>query len=79
MTPKYVSMLGCRENDTDTNLQCYLCPGNSRAAGDKNPEYTNTFAFVNDYSAVKEQQPEYERTESSGDSAYNPQPTSMTS
>jgi UDPglucose--hexose-1-phosphate uridylyltransferase len=36
-----------------------LCPGNQRAAGDKNPDYKKTFAFVNDYSAVKESQPDY--------------------
>ncbi|KAF4123051.1 UDPglucose--hexose-1-phosphate uridylyltransferase, partial [Geosmithia morbida] len=46
--------------------KCYLCPGNPRAAGDTNPKYEKTFAFVNDYSAVKEQQPEY-TAESSGD------------
>ncbi|KAK4153016.1 galactose-1-phosphate uridylyltransferase [Chaetomidium leptoderma] len=39
--------------------KCYLCPGNQRAQGDSNPQYDNTFAFVNDYSAVKEQQQEY--------------------
>ncbi|KAK4110924.1 galactose-1-phosphate uridylyltransferase [Canariomyces notabilis] len=39
--------------------KCYLCPGNKRAQGDSNPEYQNTFAFVNDYSAVKEEQQEY--------------------
>ncbi|KAK0715275.1 galactose-1-phosphate uridyl transferase [Lasiosphaeris hirsuta] len=39
--------------------KCYLCPGNTRAQGDSNPEYENTFAFVNDYSAVKEEQQEY--------------------
>lgn len=36
--------------------QCYLCPGNERAQGDKNPHYDSTFVFVNDYSAVKEEQ-----------------------
>ncbi|CCE26785.1 probable galactose-1-phosphate uridylyltransferase [Claviceps purpurea 20.1] len=41
--------------------KCYLCPGNSRAAGETNPKYEKTFAFVNDYSAVKEQQPGYEQ------------------
>ncbi|PHH63660.1 hypothetical protein CDD81_5641 [Ophiocordyceps australis] len=41
------------------DAKCYLCPGNSRASGDKNPCYEKTFAFVNDYSAVKEQQPDY--------------------
>ncbi|KHN99813.1 Galactose-1-phosphate uridylyltransferase [Metarhizium album ARSEF 1941] len=39
--------------------KCYLCPGNTRASGDTNPNYGKTFAFVNDYSAVKEQQPDY--------------------
>ncbi|RDL38903.1 Galactose-1-phosphate uridylyltransferase [Venustampulla echinocandica] len=40
---------------------CYLCPGNKRAQGDINPKYTETFVFVNDYSAVKEEQAEYKQ------------------
>ena len=44
----------------DYDATCYLCPGNKRAQGDQNPQYENTFVFVNDYSAVKEQQQEYE-------------------
>jgi UDPglucose--hexose-1-phosphate uridylyltransferase len=43
----------------DFDPKCYLCPGNSRASGDKNPHYDNTFVFVNDYSAVKETQDDY--------------------
>ncbi len=31
---------------------CYLCPGNDRAAGVKNPPYTGTFAFDNDFAAL---------------------------
>jgi UDPglucose--hexose-1-phosphate uridylyltransferase len=31
---------------------CYLCPGNERAGGHKNPEYGGTFAFTNDFSAL---------------------------
>ena len=31
---------------------CYLCPGNERAGGLKNPDYTGTFAFDNDFSAI---------------------------
>ncbi len=31
---------------------CYLCPGNTRAGGKKNPEYTSTFVFDNDFSAL---------------------------
>lgn len=33
--------------------KCYLCPGNTRAQGDANPKYNETFVFVNDYAAVK--------------------------
>lgn len=45
---------------------CYLCPGNQRAQGDANPVYESTFVFVNDYSAVKEQQTDYEPPEQNG-------------
>lgn len=31
---------------------CYLCPGNSRAGGHKNPDYAATFVFDNDYAAL---------------------------
>ena len=31
---------------------CYLCPGNERADGARNPRYTNTFVFDNDYPAL---------------------------
>lgn len=33
---------------------CYLCPGNTRASGDKNPEYKGTYSFTNDFSALLE-------------------------
>ena len=32
---------------------CYLCPGNVRAGGKKNPAYTGTFVFDNDFAALK--------------------------
>src|ERR1043166_1243013 len=32
--------------------QCYLCPGNTRANGETNPNYTSTFAFDNDFPAL---------------------------
>lgn len=47
--------------------KCYLCPGNTRAQGDRNPVYKNTFAFVNDYSAVKEEQQEYKPPSAAGE------------
>lgn len=31
---------------------CYLCPGNIRANGNKNPDYNNTFVFTNDFPAM---------------------------
>ena len=31
---------------------CYLCPGNERAGGKRNPEYTSTFVFDNDFPAL---------------------------
>lgn len=31
---------------------CYLCPGNERAGGHKNPDYKGTFVFTNDFSAL---------------------------
>lgn len=31
---------------------CYLCPGNSRAGGHRNPDYKTTFIFDNDYAAL---------------------------
>jgi UDPglucose--hexose-1-phosphate uridylyltransferase len=33
--------------------ECYLCPGNSRAGGARNPQYLDTFVFDNDFSALK--------------------------
>ncbi|MGB8475651.1 MAG: UDP-glucose--hexose-1-phosphate uridylyltransferase [Candidatus Acidiferrum sp.] len=32
--------------------ECYLCPGNVRAEGLRNPSYTETFVFSNDYPAL---------------------------
>src|SRR4029079_11590208 len=31
---------------------CYLCPGNQRAGGERNPAYASTFVFTNDYAAL---------------------------
>ena len=33
--------------------QCYLCPGNERAGGLRNPKYESTFVFENDFAALK--------------------------
>jgi UDPglucose--hexose-1-phosphate uridylyltransferase len=36
---------------------CYLCPDNFRAGGVKNPPYTETFVFDNDFAALKPETP----------------------
>jgi len=36
---------------------CYLCPGNLRAGGVRNPQYTSTFVFDNDFAALKPDTP----------------------
>jgi UDPglucose--hexose-1-phosphate uridylyltransferase len=36
---------------------CYLCPGNSRVGGVRNPQYTTTFVFQNDFAALKQDTP----------------------
>ncbi len=40
------------ENLPSYDPTCYLCPGNERAAGMKNPAYAGTFVFDNDFSAL---------------------------
>jgi UDPglucose--hexose-1-phosphate uridylyltransferase len=37
--------------------RCYLCPGNSRAGGVKNPNYSSTFVFENDFAALRMDSP----------------------
>lgn len=36
---------------------CYLCPGNERAAGSRNPSYASTFVFTNDFAALMPEVP----------------------
>lgn len=43
-------------DNSPTRLQydpeCYLCPGNLRANGERNPHYERTFVFTNDFAAL---------------------------
>jgi len=32
--------------------ECYLCPGNARVTGARNPDYAGTFVFQNDFAAL---------------------------
>src|ERR1051326_7967902 len=36
---------------------CYLCPGNQRAGGVRNPQYSSTFIFDNDFAALQNDVP----------------------
>ncbi|MBL7006508.1 MAG: UDP-glucose--hexose-1-phosphate uridylyltransferase [Spirochaetia bacterium] len=42
---------------------CYLCPGSERAGGLRNPDYTDTFVFDNDFSALLPETPDEEISE----------------
>jgi len=60
--------LGQVEKTSPENLPtydptCYLCPGNARAGGVRNPDYRGTFVFDNDFAALhpEEVEPEEER------------------
>jgi UDPglucose--hexose-1-phosphate uridylyltransferase len=48
--------VGQRSAEPDTapsfDPGCYLCPGNERAGGVRNPDYESTFVFVNDFAAL---------------------------
>jgi UDPglucose--hexose-1-phosphate uridylyltransferase len=37
------------------DADCYLCPGNERASGSVNPDYSGAFAFDNDFAALTAQ------------------------
>ncbi|MBT3392042.1 MAG: UDP-glucose--hexose-1-phosphate uridylyltransferase [Chloroflexi bacterium] len=37
---------------------CYLCPGNERVGGLRNPDYAETFVFTNDFAALLPDTPE---------------------
>mgnify|MGYP005840040737 CR=1 FL=1 len=45
--------------------KCYLCPGNERAGGKRNPAYTSTFVFDNDYPGLLPDTPEAELSQDS--------------
>lgn len=36
---------------------CYLCPGNERVGGEKNPNYEHVYSFQNDFSALLQDTP----------------------
>mgnify|MGYP003676668145 CR=1 FL=1 len=40
------------EQKPNYDEKCYLCPGNTRANGEANPQYTSTYCFENDFAAL---------------------------
>ena len=44
------------------DARCYLCPGNLRANGDRNPDYQSTFVFINDFAAVLPHTPSLQKS-----------------
>ncbi|HKN24596.1 MAG TPA: UDP-glucose--hexose-1-phosphate uridylyltransferase [Candidatus Acidoferrum sp.] len=45
------------ETSLSFDPHCYLCPGNERAGGARNPQYTSTFVFDNDFAALRPDTP----------------------
>src|ERR1035441_8926025 len=41
------------ERELRYDPHCYLCPGNERAGGARNPQYDSTFVFDNDFAALR--------------------------
>ncbi|HTP69050.1 MAG TPA: UDP-glucose--hexose-1-phosphate uridylyltransferase [Dongiaceae bacterium] len=48
---------GARETALEYDAECYLCPGNSRAGGQRNPKYEATYVFENDFAALRRDVP----------------------
>jgi UDPglucose--hexose-1-phosphate uridylyltransferase len=48
---------GAAPPQPEYDADCYLCPGNSRAGGVRNPVYDTTFVFDNDFAALKPSTP----------------------
>jgi UDPglucose--hexose-1-phosphate uridylyltransferase len=48
---------GAPEAQPEYDPTCYLCPGNARAGGVRNPDYQSTFVFDNDFAALKPDTP----------------------
>jgi UDPglucose--hexose-1-phosphate uridylyltransferase len=46
-----------REDRPQYDPTCYLCPGNSRVGGVRNPKYDSTYVFENDFAALKQDAP----------------------
>ena len=41
-----------KDTRPEYDQECYLCPGNERSGGEKNPDYKGVYVFNNDYAAL---------------------------
>jgi UDPglucose--hexose-1-phosphate uridylyltransferase len=57
--------------------KCYLCPGNTRAGGAQNPQYTGTYVFENDFAALLVEKPD--EYDDQNDSLFRRDPVAGTS
>jgi UDPglucose--hexose-1-phosphate uridylyltransferase len=44
---------GTEDRRAAYDADCYLCPGNLRVGGERNPPYEQTFVFTNDFTALR--------------------------
>lgn len=58
-----------RAGSSSYEPDCYLCPGNARAGGARNPDYSSIYVFQNDYPALE---PETAGRESAAPAAARP-------
>jgi UDPglucose--hexose-1-phosphate uridylyltransferase len=58
--------------------ECALCPGNVRANGARNPEYTGTFVFDNDFPALSGSSEPGGRPDGPGDALFRAEPAAGT-
>lgn len=57
--------IALREQRPSYDPACYLCPGNIRANGEKNPVYKSTYVFTNDFAALLRDKPTHKETKDS--------------
>ncbi|MGH9405822.1 MAG: UDP-glucose--hexose-1-phosphate uridylyltransferase [Terriglobia bacterium] len=62
-------------HDAIYSPDCYLCPGNARAGGIRNPAYPSTYVFDNDYPALLAEPPEPSGRGDAGGSRDSPSST----